>query len=214
VSLNQPTLSLSTSPRCSWFPESFSKRNFMVFQHRLLRGPSNTAQLHFSASQHGVCNATPPWMQPRGNSMVSLINSHTNATRSRWHLWEIDSRFAPGLPPGWIASSYLEYLRKFGGSVKSPFSPLTRSDPIERPPVGGGVDSARTATRPPLAHAAPLFPTSLSASIAPRCVEMRPPERKVGPSRCVCPKMQSASRTHDARCSYCATASQSACLTE
>ena len=43
----------------------------------------------------------PPWSQPRGNSMVSLVNSHTNATRIGWHLWEIDIRFAPGLPPGW-----------------------------------------------------------------------------------------------------------------
>jgi len=38
--------------------------------------------------------------QPRGKSMVPLVNSHTNATRIGWHLWEIDLRFAPGLPPG------------------------------------------------------------------------------------------------------------------
>ena len=43
----------------------------------------------------------PPWRQPRGRWMVSLVNSHTNATRIGWHLWEIDLRFAPGLPPGW-----------------------------------------------------------------------------------------------------------------
>ena len=30
----------------------------------------------------------PPWRQPRGKSMVSLVNSHTNATRIGWHLWE------------------------------------------------------------------------------------------------------------------------------
>jgi hypothetical protein len=36
----------------------------------------------------------PPWRQPRGKSMVSLVNSHTNATRIGWHLWEIDLRFA------------------------------------------------------------------------------------------------------------------------
>ena len=42
----------------------------------------------------------PPWRQPRGKSMVSLVNSHTNATRIGWHMWAIDSRFAPGLPPG------------------------------------------------------------------------------------------------------------------
>ena len=26
--------------------------------------------------------------------MVSLVNSHTNATSKRWHLWEMDKRFA------------------------------------------------------------------------------------------------------------------------
>ena len=36
--------------------------------------------------------------------MVSLVNSHTNATRIGWHLWEIDLRFAPGLPPGWVVT--------------------------------------------------------------------------------------------------------------
>ena len=45
---------------------------------------------------------TPPWRQPRGKSMVSLVNSHTNATGIGWHLWEIDLRFSPGLPPGWV----------------------------------------------------------------------------------------------------------------
>ena len=28
--------------------------------------------------------------------MVSSVNSHANATRIGWHLWEIDLRFAPG----------------------------------------------------------------------------------------------------------------------
>ena len=35
--------------------------------------------------------------------MVSLANSHSNATSRRQHLWEIDLRFSPGLPPGWPA---------------------------------------------------------------------------------------------------------------
>ena len=34
--------------------------------------------------------------------MGYLVNSHSNATIRRWHLWEIDSRFAPGLLPGWV----------------------------------------------------------------------------------------------------------------
>ena len=33
--------------------------------------------------------------------MISLVNYHTDATRIGWHLWEIDLKFAPGLPPGW-----------------------------------------------------------------------------------------------------------------
>jgi len=37
--------------------------------------------------------------------MVSFIKSRANATRIGWHLWEIDLRFAPGLPTGWILSS-------------------------------------------------------------------------------------------------------------
>ena len=48
----------------------------------------------------GIGVGVPPWRQPRGKWMVSLVNSHTNATRIGWHLWEIDLRFAPGLLPG------------------------------------------------------------------------------------------------------------------
>ena len=49
----------------------------------------------------GLCGWVPPWRQPRGKSMVSSVNSHTNASRIGWHLWEIDFKFAPGLrkPP-------------------------------------------------------------------------------------------------------------------
>ena len=46
-------------------------------------------------------NQDPPCMQPRGKTIVSLVNSYTNATSKRWHLWEIDLRFAPGLSPRW-----------------------------------------------------------------------------------------------------------------
>jgi len=43
----------------------------------------------------------PNRRQPRGRLMVSLVNSHKNATRIWWHLLEIVLGFAPGLPPGW-----------------------------------------------------------------------------------------------------------------
>ena len=33
--------------------------------------------------------------------MVSLFKYHTNATSKRWHLWEIDLRFALDSTPGW-----------------------------------------------------------------------------------------------------------------
>ena len=62
----------------------------------------------FKSVKFGAKTGVPPWRRPRGNSMVSSVNSHTNATRIGWHLWEIDLRFAPGLPeidlrfaPGW-----------------------------------------------------------------------------------------------------------------
>jgi len=31
----------------------------------------------------------PPWRQLSGKSMVSLVNSHANATRIGWHLWDL-----------------------------------------------------------------------------------------------------------------------------
>jgi len=46
-----------------------------------------------------------PWRQPRCKSMVSLVNYDTHATRIGWHLWEIDVRLAPGLPPGWSSTT-------------------------------------------------------------------------------------------------------------
>jgi len=47
-----------------------------------------------------TATAEPPWRQPRGKSMVSLVNSPTHVTTIGWQLWEIDLRFAPGFPPG------------------------------------------------------------------------------------------------------------------
>ena len=47
----------------------------------------------------------PPRRQPMGKSIVSSVNSHTNATRIGCHLWEVDLRFAPGLPPGWVSGA-------------------------------------------------------------------------------------------------------------
>jgi hypothetical protein len=38
----------------------------------------------------------------KGQYMVSFVNSHSNAISKRWHLWEIDSRFALNSTPGWL----------------------------------------------------------------------------------------------------------------
>ena len=57
-------------------------------------------RIHAAEDLSGRSHA-PPWRHPRGKSMVSLVTSHTNATRIGWHLWEIDLIiFAPGLPLG------------------------------------------------------------------------------------------------------------------
>jgi len=42
--------------------------------------------------------------------MVYTVNFHTNATRIGQHLWEIDLRFAPGLPPGWREEGGVDHL--------------------------------------------------------------------------------------------------------
>ena len=41
-----------------------------------------------------------PCRQPSGNLMVSLDNSHSDATSRRKNVWKIDLRSAPGLPLG------------------------------------------------------------------------------------------------------------------
>ena len=49
--------------------------------------------------------SSPPWWQPTSNSMVTLVNSHTNATSKRWHSCEIDLRFALKSTPGWLCKT-------------------------------------------------------------------------------------------------------------
>ena len=57
--------------------------------------------------------------------MVSLVNSHTNATRTGSHMWEIDLRFAPGLPPGWLhrSKSRRQAGYRGGGEEMGVFAP-------------------------------------------------------------------------------------------
>jgi len=42
--------------------------------------------------------------------MVSLVNSHTNPTSKKWHLWEIDLTFALNSTPGWPDPLYAQAL--------------------------------------------------------------------------------------------------------
>jgi len=56
------------------------------------RLPENRSVLERHRETPALCPGKPPWRQPRGKWMVSLVNSHTNTTSKRWHLWEIDFR--------------------------------------------------------------------------------------------------------------------------
>ena len=49
-----------------------------------------------------------------GKRMVSLVNSHTDATSKRWHLWEIDSRFGLNSTPGWSERQVSRVLGEVG----------------------------------------------------------------------------------------------------
>jgi len=44
--------------------------------------------------------------------MVSFVDSHTNATRIEWHLWEIVLRFAPGLLSGWVDEGDARFMQE------------------------------------------------------------------------------------------------------
>ena len=66
------------------------------------QGPSLAARRGPGASLGlRMQNQVPPWRQLRGKWMVSSVNSRSNATSRRWHLWEIDLRFALNSTPGW-----------------------------------------------------------------------------------------------------------------
>ena len=51
-------------------------------------------------SKDGTTLPHPPLRQPRGKRMISLVNSHSNATSRKLHLREIDLKFANELSPG------------------------------------------------------------------------------------------------------------------
>ena len=57
-------------------------------------GLTSTAAGAGAASAMHVMSCSPSWRQPMGKWLVSSVNSHTDATWKRWHLWEIDLRFA------------------------------------------------------------------------------------------------------------------------
>jgi len=70
--------------------------------------------------------------------MVSSVNTHTNATSKRWHLWEIDLRFAPGLPPGWLGvRSQLESCAR--SAPRTPSAAPVRWTVLAGSLAGGGL---------------------------------------------------------------------------
>jgi len=105
-------------------------------------------------------NSTPPWRQPRGKWMVSLVNSHTNATSKRWHLLEIDLRFALNSTTGWKLSS--GGRSSVGGALGGPPGHTCRTRivwidwsvlaaPTSIGDTGGGHDAGRGHTLPLMA---------------------------------------------------------------
>ena len=88
--------------------------------------------------------------------MVSSVNSHTNAPPWRWHLWEIDYRFAPGLPPGWFTNFSL-FRRTIADRLahKQASAPPSSSLPKSKGPKRAAV--------PALAAGGPLKTVSLDA---------------------------------------------------
>ena len=94
-----------------------------------------------------VMRVTHPWRQPRGKWMVSLVNSYTNASSKRYHLWEIDLRFAPGLHPGWggtksPCSGELLYTR-FGAFQTGDFHGGSKPQTLSPKPGSGGGERGR-----------------------------------------------------------------------
>jgi len=95
-----------------------------------------------------------------GKSMVS--SAHTNATRIGWHLWEIDLRFAPGLPPGWRQQHRLL---------------------LESSEVRGAIPSSRLCPTNP-ASAAELVKSSAATAQRPRPLPRREWENLADPGLC------------------------------
>jgi len=100
--------------------------------------------------------ADPPFTleATQGKWMVSLVNSHANATRIGWHLWEIDFRFAPGLPPGWpcrvtaarSAHALMQCYMHSRGDIYSSGSPSTEPS-YTRPLLHPGHSASCSAPR-------------------------------------------------------------------
>jgi len=97
-----------------------------------IRG-SESRRMSVRAVPHGVsvlrgsemrAHSSPPWRQPRGKLMVSSVNSCANATRIGWHLWEIQLRFTPGLPPGWLVAHLRMRVRRRARRVLPVHDPL------------------------------------------------------------------------------------------
>ena len=109
--------------------------------------------------------------------MVSLINSHSDAASRRYHLCEIDfrfafklPRFAPGLPQGWFeggAPSSSSRPRASaraaqGGHGGGRFSPISSHVPIPANIQGISASKKCRATPPPIAATTCAYPHRVS----------------------------------------------------
>ena len=126
------------------------------------------------ASQHGTeayrDNLPPPWRQPRGKWVVSLVNSYTNATRIGWRVREIDLRFALNSTPGW----WFEWSNLPGAGLSKACTagsaaprPKLCSEPLGRETV--------SAPGPSTARPRPIVPDN--AAFIRLLVKLAPPQR-------------------------------------
>ena len=95
-------------------PPSLLKWHCTVFNAGCNQGVL-PARVHHLLSTHtnALSDSQPPWKQPRGKWMVSLVTFHTNATSKRWHLRVIDLRLALNSTPRWIHASMTLHVKTF-----------------------------------------------------------------------------------------------------
>ena len=118
--------------RIDWVLMMYAKRHLPAVEQWSQSSGSNViprrARPGLAGLRPHIREPTAPWRQPRGKIVVSLVNSHTNATRMGWHLWVINLIFVPWSPPGW------RLQQSYRGT-----SPVKNSPPPQDPPRTPGI---------------------------------------------------------------------------